>query len=474
MRRRNLLAPSLLALAVLAGAGTLALPARAADAPLGLDADARSELAVTVYNRNLALVREVRRVEVPEGVFELEFRDVPQQIETRSLLVESRGRPLNILEQNYEFDLMSREKILAKYVGRDVTWIQEDWSRVKGRLLGIANGPVFEVDGEVVFDVPGRIALPDLPADLRARPTLVWKARSARAGATDLEVSYLTRGLSWSADYVLQLDAAGEKADLQSWVTLENRCGAAFADAQLLLVAGDIHQVTPPRAMLKAAGVRYMADMEVAEVAEEALYDYHLYTLPGTSTLKDNSAKQVSLFQAEGLDVQRHYRVQGTPGFYRGAGGGLKQEQDVSVYYSFENSEDNAMGRPLPAGVMRVYGASSSGQRQLLGEDRIRHTPRDEKVELLVGKAFDIKAERTRVDYQRRGENAHESAFRIELRNHKDEEVSIEVLEPAGGDWRVLESSHPAVKVDAGTLRFDLKVPARGETVLDYRLLVVY
>lgn len=465
-------AVTITALAALAAGCLAAGPASAAD--VVLDAGSRSDLAVTVYNRDLALVREVRALEAPRGAFTLEFRGVPERIEPRSLLVETAGGlRLDIREQNYEYDLMSREKILEKYVGKEISWIQEDQTRIRGRLLGMSHGPVYEVGGEVLFEVPGRLALPALPENLRARPTLVWLADSRSAASGDLEVSYLTRGLSWSADYVLEVDPEGREADLQAWVSLDNRCGATFEDARLLLVAGDVHQAPPPPQAVRMV-TKYAMDAEMAAgVAEEALFDYHLYTLPGRTDMKDNSTKQVSLFSASGLEVAKHYRLKSSPVFFRG-GGGEKTEPDVRVYYSFENEKENRLGLPLPAGVVRVYGASGAGERQLLGEDRIGHTPRDERVELLVGNAFDIKAERVRTDYSRRGDRAHENAYRVTLRNHKDQDVVVEVIEPVGGDWRILSASHPHRKIDAGTVGFDLKVPSDGETVLDYRVLVSY
>jgi hypothetical protein len=438
------------------------------------EAGSRSELDVTVYNSNLALVREVRKAELPGGVFSLEFRDVPAQIEPRSLLVESSDRlGLRILEQNYEFDLMSKEKILEKYVGRQVSWIREDGERISGRLLGMTAGPVFEVGEEIVFEVPGRIALPTLPEDLRARPTLVWKTRTERAGTAAVTASYLTRGVSWSADYVLQLDRTGRSAGLQAWVSLDNRCGAAFADARLLLIAGDIHQAQPPMSFEAPRLMGAKADLEAFAVTEEALYDYHLYTLPGKTTLKDAQIKQVSLFEAENIKVARHYRLRSLPAYYRG-GDFREDKEKIQVFYSFRNEETNNLGMPLPAGVVRVYGQASGGSRQMLGEDRILHTPKDEEIELQVGAAFDITAERKRMDYRRVSDRVHESEFQITLRNHKDEDVLVEVTETVGGDWRVIQESHPHEKLSATEIRFDLPVPADGETVLKYRVQVTY
>jgi hypothetical protein len=461
-------------LATLSAAGALAASAPAATGDVVIsEPDQRQLLELTVYNQNLALIREVRRADLPAGAFALEFRGVPQQIRPATLLVEAGGRTgLAILEQNYEFDLMSREKILEKYVGREVAWIQEEGERIEGRLLGMAAGPVYEVAGEVVFEVPGRIALPQLPDNLRARPTLVWRAQTERKGRADLDVSYLTGGLSWSADYVLQLDAAGTAADLQGWVTVENRSGTGYSEARLQLVAGDLNLVQP--AMMRREmydGV--MATKAVGEMQAESLYDYHLYTVPWTTTLPDNSSKQVSLLEASGIAVQRRYTMRASAGFFRGAEAG-GDRQPVWVSYEFANREQNRLGLALPGGVVRVYGQAKDGKRQLLGEDRIAHTPRNEMVELKVGKAFDVVAERVRKDYRRVSDRVHRTEWQITLRNQKDVDIVVEVREPVGGQWEVLRSSLDHERVSAQEILFRVPVKAEQEAVLTYTVEVTY
>jgi hypothetical protein len=435
-------------------------------------ADGRTGLDVTVYNQDLALVREVRKVVLPQGLFTLEFRDVPSRINPVTLMVAGGGRSgFELLEQNYEFDLISPDKILEKYVGQSLSWIQEDGSRIEGTLLSVTNGPVYEVGEEIVFKVPGRLALPTMPANLRARPTLVWLAQAKKSGEAELETSYLTKGISWTADYVLQLDAAGTTADLQAWVTVNNRCGAAFAEANLLLVAGDLNQAQPTREHMVMA-TAYLADAEKGFV-EETLYDYHLYTLQRPTTIKDNQIKQISLYEADGLKVVKHYRLGGHPHLFRSLGR-MTDKPRVEVSYSFANAKSNNMGMPLPAGVVRVYGTSSSGSRQLLGEDRIDHTPKDETIELTVGKAFDIVADRVRTDARKLADNLYRTTFEITLRNHRDEDVTVEIIEQVGGYWEVVESSIEPRKVDAQTLGFDVPVKADGETVLRYTVEVKY
>ncbi|HPF35136.1 MAG TPA: DUF4139 domain-containing protein [Candidatus Krumholzibacteria bacterium] len=450
-------ATGLLALSLTFAAAAAAAPQ--GDAMTASEAADRSLLELTVYNRDLALVRETRTLELPKGPSSVEFRDVPAQVRPRTLIVEPEARaPFRIVEQSYEFDLMSREKILEKYVGRTLSWIQEDGTRVEGTLLGMAQGPVYQVGGEVVFEVPGRLALPSLPADLRARPTLVWRVDAPKAGDRKVDVSYLTGGLGWSADYVLQLDDSGERGAMQSWISVENRSGAAYRDARLMLLAGDVNVVRDQVMPVMAKGMR--AEMAMADyaVAEESVGDYHLYTVPGTTVLKDNEIKQISLFQAEGVPVQKAYRLE-------------QGRQKVDVLHIFRNDEKSGLGLPLPAGTVRVYGRSGSGARQLLGEARIDHTPKDEKLELLTGQAFDLAVERTMVADRKRGERSREMTWRIEVRNGSERAVTVDVREAAGGEWTILKSTHEHTAMDASRFRFDVAVPARGKAVLEYTVL---
>ena len=431
----------------------------------------RLSVDVTVYNRDLALVREIRRIELPRGDFQLEFQDVPSRIDPVTLLVETGGKSgLELYEQNYEFDLMSQQKILHKYVGRELTWIQEDGSRIKGTLLGISNGPVYEVDEEIVFEVPGRLALPTLPENLRARPTLVWQVSADKSGMEDIETTYLTGGFSWHTDYVLQLDEAGKRAELQAWVTVQNLTGASFVDANLLLVAGDLNRAAPPPVKMMAMA-ESRSRTGASAFQEESLYDYHLYSLDRKTTLLDQQIKQISLFEAEGIKVNKHYRLHAAARLFRG-GNFVTGHDKVSVSYAFRNDKENGMGMPLPAGVFRVYGRSGSGARQLLGEDRVDHTPVKEEIELTVGKAFDIVAERVRKDSRRLADDHYRTTFEITIRNHKKEDVVVEVNEQVGGFWSVVEANLAHRKVSASELAFDVPVPAEGQFVLTYTVKV--
>ncbi len=431
------------------------------------------QIDVTVYNSNLALVREVRRIDLPRGDFTLEYRGVPSSIQPTTLLVSADpDAGLLLYDQNYEYDLMTPDKILQKYVGRDIAWIQEDGSRITGRLLGVNSKPVYQVGNEILFEVPGRIVLPRMPANLRAQPTLVWNAHADKGGATTVETSYLAGGMNWHCDYVLQLDRAGRKAGLQAWVSLDNRSGAGFRDANLMLVAGDINRAAPEN-LMREDMVPVKAMAAPPRFQEESLYDYHLYTLDRPVDLKNQQTKQVSLFERQGVKVIRKYRLDGSSRFFHGFGR-MQSEGKVKVLYSFENSADNKLGLPMPAGVVRIYGLSSAGGRQLLGEDRIGHTPQDETIELTAGSAFDVVAERVREKVEKISDRVTRNSFRITLRNHKDEDITVEVREPVGGQWEVLQSSFPVQRLSANEMSFQVPVKAHGEAVLTYRVEVRY
>jgi len=239
-------------------------------------------------------------------------------------------------------------------------------------------------------------------------------------------------------------------------------------------VAGEIHQVAPDRVKMAEMAMEAPQYRRGGnQVQEETLYDYHLYTVPWSTTFADNSTKQVSLLEATDVAVERIYTTRAPAHWFRSRTTG-PQPQDVTVSYALENRQDNGLGVPMPAGVVRVYGRSEAGGRQLLGEDRIDHTPKDERVELEVGTAFDLVAERLQTDYSKIGDRVHRMTYEITLRNHKDEDVTVEVLEQVGGDWEIIRSSLPHEKLSAGEIRFEVPVPADGETVLSYVVQVSY
>jgi hypothetical protein len=440
------------------------------------DAD-RKQVTITVYNQNFGLVREVRDLkELGTGRVSLEFRDVASTIQPETVAVKSLGGALEVLEQNYRYDLLSPETLLRKYVGGNVRAYRYHEATgkedvVDAKLLSMEGGPVLQIGKEITFGYPGRLAFPEVPPNLISKPTLVWLVNSKQQNQS-VEVSYLAQGLNWKADYVFVVNESDTKGDIVGWVTLVNQSGASYKNAELKLVAGDVNRV---REQEMPMATRAMAKAEAAGAAqfrEEGLFEYHLYTLGRPATVLDKEQKQVTLLEAQNLAVKKRLIFFGQQYWFRGQFGELPKNQKVGVYLDFENSEKNRLGIPLPKGVVRVYKADKSGAKQFVGEDSIDHTPRDERIRIKMGEAFDVVADRKQMEWRALGTCVSESSWQIELRNAKDQGVRVEIREPAGGDWTIVESSHPATKEDASTFTFEVDVPKRGKTKVTYRVRV--
>jgi hypothetical protein len=417
---------------------------------------------------------------------ELSFKDVSANIqpETVQLHALTRGARLQVLEQNYRYDLLSPSTLLEKYVGKRITVYRYDEKtgteeKKSAEVLSVEGGVTLRIDGEVTTAGGGasgawRYAFPEVPRALLEKPTLVWLLDSDR-DEQRVELTYLTQNLNWRADYVLKLSADDTRADLNGWVTLDNKSGTSYENAALRLVAGDVNRLPPEAAVpLAEVAMDSAAAQEKPQFREEGLLEYHLYTLERPTSLLDKETKQVSLLSAEGVAVVKKLVLNGQPYFYRGRYGQLASNEKVGVFVSFQNTDKNRLGMPLPKGTVRLYKADASGALQFVGEDAIDHTPRDEKVSLKVGEAFDVVADHAQKDWSQISNCLAEGSYEIELRNHKDDAVEVEVNEPAGGDWELLSQSHPSRKVDAATFRFDVKVPARGFSKVSYRIRVRY
>jgi len=437
----------------------------------------QKDVAVTAYNNGLALVRDTRAIKLPAGESLLQFEDVAQQIRPETVGLKSTSNPgtVSILEQNYEYDLISPNKLLEKYVGKTVK-LQNFNSEitsgvVEAELLSMNEGPVYKVDNEIFLGYPGNVVLPEIPENLISKPSLIWTLNNA-AGDQTLEVTYLTNGVSWSADYVITLAKEETSLGVAGWVTMNNQSGATFTNAQLKLVAGEVNIAQP-----EAMPTREMAYAKVAMAPpmpqQEAFAEYHLYTMPRRTTIKQNQSKQLALLAGENVACGKKYEYRGQEFFYSQQMPPTGEEH-VGVFLEFRNEEKNGLGIPLPAGVMRVYQEDSEGMLQFAGEDRIKHTPKDENVRLRLGEAFDIIGERVQTDFKVIANNVHESAFEITLRNHKTTDITVDVVEPMPGDWRVLEKSHEFVKKDARTAIYSVAVPKDGEVKVTYRVQVKY
>jgi hypothetical protein len=452
-------------------------PARSAISEAGK----RKALSVTVYNQNFGLIRERRLVSLGEGLVELEYRDVARELEPNTVSVRSVGKSgdLSVLEQNYRYDLLSPKTLLEKHVGEKIKIYRYDEKlgaeQVKeAEIVAAEHGVVLRVDGQLTYDLPGRFAFPKLPDDLVARPTLVWLVQSG-APEQELEVSYLTRGLNWSADYVLKLDASDKKADLNGWVTLTNESGTSFEAAQLKLVAGDVQRVAPvadrEEELVRLSSIE-LSKPRAPAFQEEALLDYHLYTLDRPTSVKDKEKKQVALLEAHDVAVKKKLVLRGAEGYFLSRHGTVSTNQQLDVMLELENAKKNQLGMPLPQGTLRVYKADAAGGLQFVGEDRIDHTPRDEKVKVRLGQAFDVVADRKQIQYTQLFQCVSESEWEIEIRNHKDTAEAVEVWEPVSGDWEIVRSTVASRREDSRHFVFDLTVPAHGKANINYRVRV--
>jgi len=481
---RNLLIATVLGTTGVAGGSRVASgpkPAPAADtAPTDVfqsTASDRQSVTITVYNQNFGLVREVRDVTFTRGTASLEFQDVAQHIQPETVHIRPLNGGLRVLEQNYQYDLLNPQKLLEKYVGRTVTVYR--YNQATGRdepleaeVLSVNGGPILKIGDEITFNFPGRFSFPEIPGNLIAKPTLMWMLDSQRP-RHGLEVSYLTNSMNWKADYVFVIDEADARGDLTGWVTLTNQSGTSYENANLKLVAGEVQRVVGDagrrmRDEVMKAGVA----AESAQFSEESFFEYHLYTLDRPTTLKENEQKQVTLLEAQSIGIDKRMIFYGAQYYYRGQYGEIVSNQKVGVYLDVQNSERNRLGMPLPKGVVRVYKADKSGAQQFIGEDRIDHTPRDERIRIKMGEAFDVVGDRRQMEYKIISGCVSESAWEVKLRNHKDDRAQVEVIEPIGGDWEILSSSHRYEKLDAHTFKYVVDIAARGDVTIRYRVRV--
>jgi hypothetical protein len=446
----------------------------------------QTDLAVTVYNSNTALVRDTRDVALPSGDFQLRFMDIASTINPATVHFRSLAEPekLSVLEQNYEYDLLDANKVLDKYVGREVTLMRAvqkngstEWEETRATLLANNNGaPVWKIGNDIVTGMSaGSYRFSSLPDNLYSRPTLVWLLNNTGARRQKIEASYLANNVSWSADYVMTVTRDETNADLDGWVTMANNSGAAFKNAKLQLVAGELNRVYAAPAMMAGLGKAMDRAVAAPPMQQESFSEYHLYTLNRRTSIFDKETKQLSLLNASRFPVEKHLVVvNGNPYSYRNSTPGASTKDSVAVYYKFKNEEKTGLGMPLPAGTVRVYQADSHGGILFIGEDNIGHTPKDEQVSIHIGNAFDVVAEHKQIDYKKIDNHTYEMEYEVTLRNHKETPVTIEVNEPLGGDWDMLSSTFPAKKTAAFAAQFNVPVAKDGTSVLKYRVRVRY
>ena len=444
----------------------------------------QTELAVTVYNSNIALVRDVRQLQLPTGNFRLKFMDIAATVNPATVHFRSLTEPekVGVIEQNYEYDLLEPAKLLNKYVGKEVTLVRSymdngttKHEEIKATLLANNNGPVWRIGNDIVTGVYGETyRFPEVPANLYDRPTLLMTLENSGSPKQKIEASYLASNLSWNSDYVLTVGRDDKAADLDGWVTIVNNSGTAFHNTKLQLVAGDLNRLAAP---LQYRAADMVAKSEAAaaprQFAQENFSEYHLYSLGRHTSVEDKETKQISLLQGSGIPVEKLFVVNGQNFYYHNAQNpGSPIKDSVMVFYKFKNEEKAGLGIPLPAGNLRVYQKDSKGGLLFIGEDRIDHTPKDEFINVKIGNAFDVVSERKQTDYKSLSNRLWEMEFEITIRNHKDTPISVQVNEPIGGDWEMLSSTYKYTKTSAWAAQFDVPVKANGESVLKYRVRV--
>lgn len=462
-------------------------PAQAAREPVTTTLSDQSDLALTVYNSNLSLVRDIRQLNLRAGESVLRFMDIAASINPATVHFRSLTDPskLDVAEQNYEYDLLDPNKLLQKFVGREVTLVRPKmaggntkYDEVKATLLSLNGAPVWKIGNEIVTGLSYEsIRFPELPENLYERPTLLWTLENTGARRQRVEASYLTANLSWSADYVLNVAKDEESGDLDGWVTLVNHSGTAFKNASLQLVAGDLHRVMAQNGMdeMRAMKSMAMAANAPAPFQQESFSEYHLYSLNRKTSIFDQESKQISLLNATRFPVRKVYVVNGESYYYRQAvQPGAPVKDPVQVFYKFKNDEKAGLGMPLPAGTIRVYQQDSRGGSLFAGEDHIDHTPKDEAISLHIGNAFDIVAERKQTDYKKLSDRLYEFEYEITLRNHKEIPITVEVNEPIGGDWEMVNSTYKFTKTAAFAAQFQIPVDKNSTSVLKYRVRVRY
>ncbi len=454
--------------------------------------------AITVYNQNFGVVRDLIPLDLSAGISEFSYSGVTSQLEPESVVLRDPSGlvELSIVEQSYRGDPVDRDGLLQMFEGQTI-----DFSRTLGDTEVVQRGriirapsvvmskdqrgqrrqrtlePIIEVEGQLMTKLPGEPLFPSLGDDSILQPTLSWKIYSPEAACLDAQLSYLTEGMSWKADYNLVLPEKGDDVTLTGWVSIENNTGTTFEDASIKLIAGDVNRVPDP----VPSATRMRADAFVMaqaapEVEAKKFDEFHMYSLPLATTLRDRETKQLEFIRAErvatkrlfvytGANLRFHGRVNSNQNY------GQNSQPNVAIYREFENTEENGLGVALPGGKTRFYRMDTDGQLEFTGEDRIDHTPRNETLRLYLGNAFDLVGERTRTNfYQHPSRDLIRETFQVEIRNRSEEEVTVQVVEhlTRAANWEIKETNHDFEQQDSHTIEFPLTVASDATKSVTY------
>jgi hypothetical protein len=461
---------------------TAGVPAIADETPVTLDQ--QSSVAVTIYNSDLALIRDSRKVTLGQGENDLAFIEVSGGMRPETALLTAKDDPISVIEQNFDFDLLTPQKILEKSIGQQIRVIRTNPqtgqdSSEDATVLSVVDGSVvLKIGDRIETTAPGRLVFSTVPSNLRARPTLVVKLTSEKAGETPVVLSYLTRGLSWAADYVAALSPDEKTIDLNGWVTLTNQSGVTYKDAKLQLVAGKVNQVQQVMQPMMAAGGMVQDRLVAApKMQEQAAFEYHLYSLDRPTTIQQNQTKQVSLLTAASIPVRKVYLFDNLAqnyGGYLDRSAADPQRVNASIRLKFENDEASKLGMPLPEGVIRVYKADTAGEAIFVGEDHIDHTPKNEHVDLTLGEAFDVTARAKQVSFEKLSDHVYETGYEVELKNAKKEAITVTLRETLPGTWKMIEENNKHEELNAATAQWQVQVPSEGSSKLTYKVRISY
>ncbi len=482
--------------AVLAITATIAAPnpltARAQDGKISPS----KGISLTIYNQNFGLVRDSRQMDLKNGINYVSCQDVAAKIDPTSVSFTSLTAPNQVVvrEQNYKYDLIDPNTILNKSIGKRALFKQFVGNGSVVELVGtLLNGPsanigtpeggtsevsqglVLKTGNGIILNPQGQVELAELPAGLVSKPSLDWKLETDKSGTHDIEIAYQTADINWKCDYVAVANQDDTKCDITSWVTLDNKSGGTYKDSALKLIAGDVHKVTnegQPQ-MEAAMDMAVPAAPPPPQFSEQSFAEYHLYTLAGKTDVNNNETKQLSLFNAASVPVKKLFVLEsGDNRVYEGGENGDKRK--IQIKLEMQNSADNHLGMPMPKGKVRVYKKDSDGALQFVGEDQIDHTPRDEKIRIYLGDAFDVVGERRQTNQEQPSSRLQRLSYEISLRNHKKEAVHVQVIEHAYGTWKLVAQSHPSTKKDSHTFEFPIDVPANAEVKVTYTIEIRY
>ncbi|PWU00531.1 MAG: hypothetical protein C5B53_03920 [Candidatus Melainabacteria bacterium] len=445
-------------------------------------------VSLTIYNQNFGLVKDIREVKLNEGGNFLRFEDVAAKIDPTSVSFLSLTAPnsVTVREQNYQYDLLDPDSILSKSIGKNVKFTQFLPGRTVHELSGtLLNAPlstvvqpngvestryhglVVKTANGVVLNPSGQVELAELPSGLISKPSLLWRLDCDKAGTHKSEITYQTGGMNWNCDYVAIINEDDTKTDLTSWVTLSNQSGASFKNAALKLIAGDVHRVQPQAYHMAASEGAFAA--KAPQFQEQSFAEYHLYSLKEKTDVNNNETKQLSLFNAADVPTKKRFVFEPTQGVYVPYSGYLDRDK-VHVKLEFDNNEENHLGMPWPKGKVRVYKRDKDAALQFIGEDEIDHTPRDEKVRLYIGDAFDVVGERKQTNMRQINDHVRRESYEISLRNHKDSAITVTAVEHTYGPWKIVSSDLPYVKKDSRTFEFSANIPAKGQQTIAYEI----